>query len=171
MATFARDASSWLRLDYRLLLDGGVCLYHSVDILSEDLSWLRSERYRIYEFDCRTWRTIADFHVDAASILEFPSYYGRTLDAFADCIGEIEVDDAGGTALVLRGADSVRLGDGRFLYAVLDVLVGATRSNLLFGRRFLTLLQVDNPAAQFEPVGAVPIPWSPREWLNAERGL
>jgi hypothetical protein len=38
MAAFSNDATTWSRLDYRLLRDGGVSLYYSADILAEDLA-------------------------------------------------------------------------------------------------------------------------------------
>jgi hypothetical protein len=42
---------------------------------------------------------------------------------------------------------------------------------LLFGRRLLTLAQCDDPRAAFDPVGAHPALWNPREWLDKNRGL
>jgi hypothetical protein len=42
MTAFSHDETSWSRLDYKLLRDGGVCLYYSDGILQEDLAWLRN---------------------------------------------------------------------------------------------------------------------------------
>ena len=37
--------------------------------------------------------------------------------------------------------------------------------------RLLTLAQSDDPRIEFEPVGAHPVIWNPREWLDKNRGL
>lgn len=171
MAPFAYDDSTWSRLDYTLLRDGGVVLYHADRILAEDIGWLRAERYRIHEFDGGRWTAESTFHADVAEAFAFPAYYGRNLDAFNDCIGDVEVPVDGGLAIVIRRADAVDLRDGQFLPIVLDSLAGTTRWNLLFGRRMLTLLQSHDPTINYPPVGAVPVSWNPREWLAAKRGV
>jgi RNAse (barnase) inhibitor barstar len=171
MAPFTYDESSWSRLDYVLLRDGGVVLYWADAIIEEDLAWLRRERYVVHEFDAGLWSEEANFHSAVAEALEFPEYYGRNLDAFNDCMGDIAVPAAGGMAIVFHNADAVGLREGKFLAVVLDILAGTTRTNLLFGRRLLTLLHSRNPALQFPPVGGMPVIWNPREWLNAKRGL
>jgi hypothetical protein len=62
MAPFPNDESGSTRLDFRLLLDGGVVLYHSEAVLGGDLAWLRSEKYEVHEFDARRWKAEDDFH-------------------------------------------------------------------------------------------------------------
>lgn len=171
MALFTQDESNWSRLDYRLLQDGGVALYHSDQVLGEDLAWLRRERYAIHEFDARHWRSEEDFHADVAKALEFPAYYGRNLDAFNDCMRDVEVPVDGGMAILIRNVETVEQREGEFVQVILDILAGTIRTNLLLGRRLLTLLQSRNPAIEFRAVGAVPVMWNPREWLNSERGL
>ena len=171
MAPFTHDESGWSRLDYTLMRDGGVVLYHSDSVLDEDVAWLRSERYVIHEFHGRRWRGEGDFHADVAKTLEFPAYYGRNLDAFNDCMGDVEVPVEGGMAILIRNVDAVDIRAGQFLPVILDILAGTTRTNLLFGRRLLTLLQSRNPAIEFPAVGAVPVMWNPREWLDSKRGL
>lgn len=171
MAAFTYDESSWSRLDYVLLRDGGVGIYWADHILHEDLAWLRNERYAIHEFNGANWRVEADFHDAVAETLSFPGYYGRNLDAFHDCMGDVEVPVEGGMVILIRNVDAVGLGEGQFLPVVLDILAATTRQKLLFGRRLLTLLQSRNPAIDFSPVGAVPVMWNPREWLRSKRGL
>jgi RNAse (barnase) inhibitor barstar len=171
MATFTRDESSWSRLDYTLLRDGGVVLYYAESILGEDLAWLGSERYTIHEFDAANWEDEGEFHNAVAKTLEFPGYYGRNLDAFNDCMRDVEVPLEGGMALLIRNVDAVENRKGHFLWDVLDILAKATRRNLLYGRRLLTLVHTRNPSLEFAVVGAVPVIWNPREWLNSNRGL
>ena len=123
------------------------------------------------EFDCCKWQTEADFHADVAVRLAFPGYYGRNLDAFNDCIGEIEVPDSGGRAIVLRRFDLFTQRQPRVAQIILDILASASWHFLLFGRRLLTLAQSDDPRIQFEPIGAHSVLWNPREWMDKNRGL
>ena len=171
MAIFAFTSESWSRLDYSLLQGGGIHLYYSDGVLQEDLGWLRAEKYVIHEFDCMTWKTEEGFHADVAKVLKFPSYYGKNLDAFNDCMGDLEVPSEGGVVLLFRAVDSVDFRQGKFFWTVLDILIRVSRGNLFFGRRLIVILQSRNPKIEFEPIGAVPVTWNSREWLNSKRGL
>src|SRR5258708_3593534 len=102
MASFGTNQKEWERLDLRLLQNSPVALYYLPSVLDEDMARLRGEGYTMDEFDCSKWHAEADFHAEVAVRLAFPDYYGRNLDAFNDCIGEIEVPDSGGRAIVLR---------------------------------------------------------------------
>jgi len=184
MAAFSRNEHGLVerdcRLDYKLLRTGGVTLYWADRVLAEDLAWLRKEQYAIHEFDGCNWRVEDDFHDEVANALQFPGYYGRNLNAFKDCMRDVEVSDDGGMVIVIRNIEAVERHaterhDRKFLWDVLDILDETTRGNLLFGRRFLTLLQSRNPARipgiDFSGVGAAHVDWNPREWLNSDRGL
>jgi RNAse (barnase) inhibitor barstar len=171
MAPFTDDESSWSRLDYVLLRDGGVALYWADHVLREDLAWLRGQGYAICELDAGDWKAEEDFHDAVAKALEFPGYDGRNLDAFKDCMADVGVPLEGGMAIVIRNVDDLGLREGKFFPVVLDILAATTRTNLLFGRRLVTLLHSRNPAIEFPAVGAVPVLWNPREWTNAKRGL
>jgi RNAse (barnase) inhibitor barstar len=171
MAAFSTDETEWQRLDLRLLQNSPVALYLRPAVLDEDLARLRTEGYKMDEFDCSKWHAEADFHADVAVRLAFPDYYGRNLDAFNDCIGEIEVPDSGGRAIVLRRFDSFARREPRVAQVVLDILASASWHCLLFGRRLLALVQSDDPRIQFEPIGAHPALWNPREWMDKNRGL
>ncbi len=171
MAAFGTDASEWQRLDFRLFQNGPVVLYFCLEVLDEDTAWLRREGYKLNEFDCSTWRTESDFHVDIVARLSFPDYYGRNLDAFNDCIDEIDVPDSGGRAIVLRKYDSFARREPRVAQIILDILASASWRCLLFGRRLLTLAQSEDPRIEFEPIGAHQAIWNPREWMAKNRGL
>src|SRR6266566_9808520 len=168
MTAFQHDETASSRLDYTLLRDGGISLYYSEEILGEDLDWMRDQHYLVHEFDCTTWRTEDIFHTQVAETFGFPSYYGRNPAAFNDCMRDVEVPNEGGMILLFRGVDSITLRGGKFFPIVLDILAGMCRANLLFGRRLLVLLHSRNPSIEFEPVGAVPVMWNPREWLNSK---
>ena len=154
MAAFSTDQSEWQRLDLRLLQNSPVALYFRPGVLNEDTAWLRAEGYQIDEFDCATWHAEPDFHTDIAARLAFPDYYGRNLNAFNDCIGDIEVPDAGGKAIVFRRFDLFAQRQPRVAQVILDIMASASWHHLLFGRRLLTFVQSDDPRIGFETVGA-----------------
>jgi RNAse (barnase) inhibitor barstar len=171
MAAFSTDPNEWQRLDFSLLQNSPVTLYFQSKVLSEDLAQLRNDGYRIDEFDCSKWNNETDFHTDIAAHLAFPDYYGKNLDAFNDCISEIEIPDVGGRVIVFHRFDLFAQRESRTSQVALDILASASWHSLLFGRRLLTLVQSDDPAIGFEPVGSHPVMWNPREWPKKNRGL
>ena len=171
MTAFGTDENEWQRLDLRLLQNSPVALYFRSEILSEDTAWLRNEGYLIDEFDCTKWHTESDFHNDAAARLAFPDYYGHNLNAFNDCITDLDVPNDGGRAIVFRRFDLFAQREPHVAQDILDIMTSASWHSLLFGRRLLTLVQSDDPRIAFEPVGAHPVMWNPREWLSSNRGL
>lgn len=159
------------RLDWKLLERGAVALYHKGSVLSQDLAWLRSERYVIHELDAVSWKEPSQFHDSVRSVLNFPAYYGRNLASWIDCVAELAVPDDGGMAIVFRRYDAFARSQPQLAQTVLDSLESTSRRFLLTGRRLLALVQSDDPRIRFERVGAMPVTWNPREWLDSDRGI
>jgi RNAse (barnase) inhibitor barstar len=170
MAAFRNDPTEWERLDWRLLQNGAVSLYHRTAVLDADIAWLTDAGYRVVRVDCGEWAASGTPHPSLARALAFADYYGANLDGLADVVIEVDVPDAGGLAIVLERLDAyVTATDRREAWAVLDILEGASRHFLLTGRRFLVLAQSDDPRLAFDSIGARPIVWNPKEWLTANR--
>src|SRR5579883_2188948 len=96
---FKDEPEYWQRLDYSILQNGAISLYHQTRILAEDVKWLSEHDYQIFTFDCTRWETMEVFHDDVSRILNFPGYYGQNLNAFNDCMGDLEIPENGGVAL------------------------------------------------------------------------
>lgn len=171
MALFRNEPREWDRLDWRLLQNGAVTLYHRVSILAEDSAWLQREGYRVYVLDAAAWDSAARFHDDARRVLGFPDHYGCNLAAWIDHLGELKVPDKGGVALQFRHYDVFARAEPRMAHTILDSVESTSRRLLLTGRRMLALVQSDDARIRFERVGAVPVTWNPREWTEADRGL
>ena len=180
MAPFDPSEDNGQRLDWHVLRDGGITLYKSKSYLAGDMEWLRSEGYRIVSFDCREWTSSEQMHQRLSEELSFPGYYGRNLDALNDCmLGDLNVPDAGGLALLLRRFDAYSNGPGAKPYPsgrneaeiILDILASASRYYLLTGGRLITLIQSDDPHIHFEDLGGVSAHWNRRERLNKNREL
>lgn len=179
MAPFTQQEEHENRLDWQILRDGSIALYWRREFLDEDILWFRQHNYQIFSFNCDRWASSEEMHADFQRTLNFPGYYGRNLDALNDCLGDLAVPDAGGTALALSRFDAYAKGPGAAPLAsgrpeaeiVLDLLARASRFFLLTGRRLLTLVQTDDPRVWFESLGCVHADWNRREWLNKNRGL
>ncbi len=171
MAAFDAEEEKQETRDWAVLLNGGISMYWRRDYLNEDLEWFRHQNYQIYSFNCAEW-TLGNMHADFQRTLGFPSYYGHNFDALNDCLEhDVSVPDRGGALIALNRFDNFSKGMRPEAEIVLDLLARASRRYLLTGRRFLTLIQSDDPAIYFDRLGGVVPTWNWREWLNKDRGL
>ena len=171
MAVFRDDPRERERLDWHLLHNGAVTLYHKPAVLAQDSAWLQRNGYKLLTLDAGGWANRLTFHQDARRVLAFPSFYNNTLAAWIDCLAELEVPEKGGVALQFRRYDVFARADREFAQTVLETIESTSRGFLLTGRRFLALVQSDDPRLHFERVGAVPVNWNQLEWTEADRGL
>ena len=159
------------RLDVQLLQSSAVTLYHKANLLSHDIAALQQFGYRVYTLDAALWQSAADFHAAARREFAFPDYYVANLASWIDCLGELDVPHEGGVVMQFRHFDAFSRADPQFAHTLLDSIESASRRFLLLGQRLLALVQSDDPRIRFERIGAVPVNWNPREWLDSDRGL
>jgi hypothetical protein len=165
VAAFESDAELTRPADYLLLVNGFVQLFRRKSALDETVTTLDGLGYDVVQVDASGWATEDDLHRGLAVALNFPDDYGQNLDALNDCLGDVvsysygTSAEATGLALVLTGYD--RFADHRpdSAQAVLDIFARRARSGALIGHRMTCLVQCDNPATAFAPVGAQPITW------------
>ena len=171
MAAFTNDPAEWQRLDWQLLQNSPIALYFSRDILANDVAWFDQHGYRILSIQVADFLSPEALLVALGERLEFPDYFGRNLNAFNDCLSDVEVPMEGGLVLVLHDFDQFARAFADVAQAILDILATNARGFLLTGRRLLALVHSSDPSVSFEPVGATPVLWNPQEWLNSKRGL
>ena len=159
------------RLDWSLFQNGGVVLYHKHQILAEHAAWLVREGYQLRELDAYGWKDAKAFHEDVKRVFAFPSHYTSNLASLVDALAELDIPPGGGVAVQMRRYDRFAKTEPHLAWSVLDALETTSRRLLLTGRRLLTLVQSDDPRIKFERVGAMPVNWNPREWLESDRGL
>jgi RNAse (barnase) inhibitor barstar len=147
------------RLDFELLRHTSTTLYFSRDVLGEHVEWLRQHQYVVHSFPCAGWKSEDDFHAEASRVLGFPDYYGRNLDAFNDCLCQIEIPEDGGTVLVFDSFEAVVRLSPQLAWHILDIIAKWSRFFLLTDRRLLTLVHSgdENLRHQLKPVGACPV--------------
>lgn len=174
VAAFDLDADTMHPTDFTLLRHGGPALYRQQSVLDEEEQDLAALGYALTHLDASGWDESA-LHDSFATALGFPDYYGRNLNALADCLYDVAHGDYGWTAdatgLAVRldgyGTFAGRVPD--LAEATAEVMTGATRAGLLFGHRLVWLLQVDDGQFRLGPVGCFQVPWNGREWLDAKR--
>jgi len=170
-AAFGDLATDRERLDWQLFQNGGVVLYHKQLVLAEHVAWLVREGYQLRELDAYGWSDARAFHEDVKRVFAFPSHYANNLASLVDALAEIEIPVGGAVAVQMRRYDRFAKAESHLAWSVLDALETTSRRLLLTGRRLLTLVQSDDPRIKFERVGAMPVNWNPREWLEADRGI
>jgi len=179
MAAFGQQEEYEKRLDWEILRSGSIALYWRQQYLDEAVDWLRRHDYQVLTCDCEPWISEEAMHTGFQRTLSFPDYYGKNVNALKDCLDDLPVPEVGGMALRLNRYDAYAKGTGTALMhsgrseadVVLDILACASRHFLLTGRRFVTLVQSDDPHLAFEGLGGMAAQWNPREWLNKNRGL
>jgi hypothetical protein len=175
MAPFNNSPEDWQRLDWEILRDGGIALYRTAQYLSEDVRWLATQNYQVYEFDCSQWNNESAMFYDIARKFAFSEC--RNFDALDDHLSDLPIPEDSGMVLVFRsfnayaiGPGSVSLPSGRNgAEVLLDVMARASRFHLLNGKRFVALIQTVNPNYRVQGLGCVSTTWNHREWLNAKR--
>ncbi len=153
------------RLDWSILQNGWTSLYWKKEVLEKDLEWLAEENYSLVDFDCKTWTDEKEMHKQLKQKLNFPDYYGENFDALSDCLLDLEILNVG-QIVIFRHLDSL---DAEQVHILLDIFSNNSRRQMLFGKRFIVLAQVDNPKYQIKEVGAMPVMWNQAEWLDSNR--
>jgi hypothetical protein len=175
MAAFEPADISAGRLDFRLLQIGPVHLYWDLAVLSGDQATLAAYGYQVIELNAAEWGSAGDMHADVASKLDFPSYYGRNLNALNDCLRDVAEGyyalDASRAGLVvaIRSYELFVALNTDLAHAILDIFATQARRALLFGNRLLVLAQSDDPGLRVPPIGATPVGWNPAEWRDSTR--
>jgi hypothetical protein len=170
-AAFGDRPADRERLDWMLFQNGGVVLYHKQQVLAEHSAALVREGYQLRELDATGWKDARGFHEDVKRVFSFPSHYTNNLASLVDALAELEIPAGGAVAVQMRRYDRFAKVESHLAWSILDAMETTSRRLLLTGRRLLTLVQSDDPRIKFERVGAMPVNWNPREWLESDRGL
>lgn len=154
MASFDKKINNCARLDWQILVNGSISLYYDRIILEKDVQRLRSAGYQLHTFDFHSIKTKEEFHKKAKIELKFPDYYGENISAFSDCLMfDLPIPEEGGIAIVLKSFDEYYRVDEGYAHEILERLDECSRRQMLFGNRFLTLIQIDDKNMFIKEVG------------------
>lgn len=167
MAVFDKKINNCARLDWRILMNGSMSLYHDEEILRKDIHWLKKEGYQLYILDFHIIKTKEEFHKIIKKNLKFPDYYGENMPAFSDCLmSDLSIPEDGGVAIVLRGFDEYYRVEEDYAHEILERLEQCSRRQMIFGNRFLTLIQIDDKSMLLKEVGRHSIVWNLDEFIE-----
>lgn len=177
MAAFPREVELDGGADraFRLVQNGFVTKFHRPAVLDESVRWLTENGYHVVSVDAAGWQDARDMLRALGHALSFPDYYGRNLDAFNDCLGDVAAleygtdDNATGTVLVLLHYDAILAKEPHAAQVVLECFAEAARRAALFGHRMLCLVQSDDPELSIKPVGSTAVGWNAAEASTSSR--
>ena len=151
-----------------LLLNGAVKLFQRTDILDACISDISREGFEIHVMDCSKW-DLESYHNDLASILRFPDYYGKNLDAFIDCLSDMAPEGIG-MVLVFKNYDLFANKEPEVAYRLLDIIQTISWRFLLEDIKLLAFVQLNDATIEFPGLGGMSAEWNDEEWLNVNRG-
>ncbi|WP_229348498.1 barstar family protein [Streptomyces sp. UNOB3_S3] len=153
-----------------------VTLFRRRDLLEECTAWLDKHGYQVTSLDAAAWSSEGDLLRGIGAALDFPDYYGRSLEAFNDCFGDVAsyadygiAPEATGLVLVFTDFDTFAAAHPESAQTVLDIIADNARQAALFGRRVMCLVHSSDPQIEFAPVGAMSVMWNHAEGLAASR--
>jgi Barstar (barnase inhibitor) len=176
MAAFRNDTAQWGDLDWSLVQNGWVSLFHSHDTFRSAIDWLAEADYSLFEFDATDWTTVVPAMGAIGERLGFPEYFRfPNLDGFNDCLSDVGRYDYGsdpsktGTVLAIWRFDLLAGRDPEPAHWLLDVIASQARSAMLIGHRMLCLIQSDDGDIELQPVGATGVHWNHAEAFRWKR--
>lgn len=159
------------RVDLTLIRMSPVALFWKLDVLEQTLRWLEEYHYRVYRIDCSLSADIDSLtrHIREQIQLEEGPILG--LDGFNSDMCDLPIHYDGGVAIVLLHFDHVAELDRAASQDILDILAKVARIKMLYGKVLLPIVQSDDPAIRFDPVGGLKPQWNQQEWFEYKRGL
>jgi RNAse (barnase) inhibitor barstar len=155
----------------QLLLNGSVKLFWRNEILDKYINEISREGFQIYTLDCSKWNS-QNYHNDLASVLNFPDYYGKNLDAFNDCLSDMTTEGIG-IVLVFKNYDKFAIKDKYAAHTILDIIQINSWRFLLEEEnlKLLAFVHSNDARIDFPDLGGLSAEWNNDEWLNKNRGL
>ncbi len=89
--------------------------------------------YKVRGLDAANWLREDVFHADVKRVLGFPDYYGNNMNAFNDCLSELDINSEGGYAIALVHFDKFFAALPDRAKAALDII--ETNSRRFFNHR------------------------------------
>lgn len=159
-AGFEDHPATYQREDWAVLQNGFVTMFWQRDRFEATRSGRTADGYLVVGLDADPWQLTTDMFDAFSAALDFPDYFGRNHNALVDCLRDVVAFDYGsdatstGTVIALSRFDAFAAREPATAWVLLDISADAARSAIVLGHRFIGVLQSDDPAIAFDPVGA-----------------
>jgi hypothetical protein len=162
---FSSDAD-FQRADWPLLQNGAVNLFHRQEHLRDAEMALQALGYEIAKISCRDGPDA--FRHQFSSLLRWEQQFGYgpwtgNLDALNDGLSGYPFGSTSRAALMVDGFHEIASADPGRAYAILDMIEGAARDHLLWGKTLIALIQTDDPEFQCAGIGGRGTNWNRKE--------
>jgi len=154
--------------DFEILKNGPINKYYKNSVLDLDVNWFIENRFDVYDINVKNWNK-KNFHKELKSNLNFPDYYGENLNAFNDCLGDMNIPRYKGVVLVFRQYDEFINNARQSAEAILDIIAQESRVWLLNGQKLIALIQSNDPNLELPKLGGINPIWNSAEWFNDDR--
>lgn len=152
-----------------LMINGSLILYNRRSIIEKEIKKIEAEGFDVFRFECAEWDE-ASFHKDISSILEFPDYYGENLNAFSDCLSDLEPTNKG-ILFVFYQYESFIAKHPAMAIDIMEIIHINSWRFLLEGKVLLGFIQSNDPEIPFPAIGGMVPQWNGEEWFDKERLL
>jgi hypothetical protein len=176
VASFDNSPDIGQRADWSLLQNGFVTLFWNRDLFAAACRELEDEGYVVVALDTASWDSTGTALRAFGDALDFPDYFGKSIDALVDCLRDVAAFEYGsnanttGTVIALDAYDVLNGRDGDLAWTLLDILADTGRQALLLGHRFIVIVRSSDPHITFKSVGATRVGWNRKEFLDSRRG-
>ena len=94
-------------------------------------------------------------HNSLHSKFDFPVYYGGNWDALQESLNEIEITE-NGLVVVFHKLDSINI---KMAHTLIDIFISSSQRHLIFSKRLLVLIKVENKKYNLNPFSAINFTW------------
>jgi hypothetical protein len=165
MATFKEDTVRDEWEIYELFRDGPITLFYKPQVLEDALGILLKKKYEAHEFDCKNYSSDTDIYNDILIRLGIidAEYKNMNFIQFWDLFAEATVPEDTGMVLVFNSFDSLLNISPEIPKMVFNLISGYHYKFLLFGKKFKSFVQVDNPEMEYQVNNIFMPKWNHKE--------
>ncbi|MEM9104020.1 MAG: barstar family protein [Pseudomonadota bacterium] len=161
------------RIDYGFLRDGAVNLYFRKHLFEKAISELEKLGYKVFRI---RFESFQQFRSELSDVLSWELQFGYkhwdgNLDTLNDGLRNVSFIFDKDSVLCIEDFHVFSKLDDHSATELLDILERASRDCLMFGKRFFSLVQTDDPHFSRENLGGNATKWNDAEWLDSARGL
>lgn len=159
------------RVDWQFLQNGSVNLFWREEIFDAAIDALEELGYKAIKLN---FQSVEKFTFDISDALKWEEHFGYypwngVMAALEEGFEEEPFSSANDAVFCLSGFHKMMEQDPYLAKYFLNILEDTSRIYLLFGKRFISLIQTNDPNFHSEPLRRRSAHWNTLEWENVSR--